>query len=163
MPRFRLDFLPHYSPDLNPIERVWKVTRRLCLHNVYFPKLEFERVNPRLVSIGRRSPILFDYVAYSPSSSSDRNFFQTIKQYRLVATRYNKLAETFLLYLPRHPVLPSPHIMITNTTRRAPIHRGSSFKHISISQPGVDSEFWRANKKLELQPGRTTYKPSICR
>jgi transposase len=69
MPRFRLDFLPPYSPDLNPIERVWKVTRRLCLHNVYFPKLEFERVNPRLVSIGRRCPSLFDYVAYSPSSS----------------------------------------------------------------------------------------------
>src|SRR3984957_13337098 len=40
MPRFRLDFLPPYSPDLNPIERVWKLTRRLCLHNVYFPKLD---------------------------------------------------------------------------------------------------------------------------
>ena len=39
-PRFRLDFLPPYSPDLNPIERVWKLTRRLCLHNVYFPKLD---------------------------------------------------------------------------------------------------------------------------
>jgi|SRR3974390_555249 len=26
--------------DLNPIERVWKLTRRLCLHNVYFPKLD---------------------------------------------------------------------------------------------------------------------------
>ncbi len=26
---FRLDFLPPYSPDLNPIERVWKLTRRL--------------------------------------------------------------------------------------------------------------------------------------
>src|SRR3954451_5471823 len=22
-----------YSPELNPIERVWKLTRRLCLHN----------------------------------------------------------------------------------------------------------------------------------
>ena len=40
MPRFTLDFLPPYSPDLNPIERVWKLTRRLCLHNVYFPKLD---------------------------------------------------------------------------------------------------------------------------
>ena len=39
-PRFRLDFLPPYSPELNPIERVWKLTRRLCLHNVYFPKLD---------------------------------------------------------------------------------------------------------------------------
>jgi len=40
MPRFRLDFLPPYSPDLNPIERVWKLTRRLCVHNMYFPKLD---------------------------------------------------------------------------------------------------------------------------
>src|ERR1700730_13111670 len=39
-PRFALDFLPPYSPELNPIERVWKLTRRLCLHNVYFPKLD---------------------------------------------------------------------------------------------------------------------------
>jgi transposase len=36
----RLDFLPPYSPDLNPVERVWKLTRRLCTHNVYFETLE---------------------------------------------------------------------------------------------------------------------------
>ena len=33
-------FLPPYSPDLNPIERVWKLFRRLCTHNEYFPELE---------------------------------------------------------------------------------------------------------------------------
>jgi transposase len=38
--QFILDFLPPYSPDLNPIERLWKLTRRLCLHNRYFPTLE---------------------------------------------------------------------------------------------------------------------------
>ena len=37
--RFSLDFLPPYSPDLNPIERVWKLTRRCCTQNVYFPAL----------------------------------------------------------------------------------------------------------------------------
>lgn len=37
---FRLDYLPPYSPDLNPIERVWKLTRRLCLHNHYFAHLD---------------------------------------------------------------------------------------------------------------------------
>jgi hypothetical protein len=37
---FRLDYLPPYSPDLNPIERVWKLTRKLCIHDVYFPTLE---------------------------------------------------------------------------------------------------------------------------
>ncbi len=35
-----LAFLPPYSPTLNPIERVWKLTRRLCTHNRYFPELE---------------------------------------------------------------------------------------------------------------------------
>ena len=37
---FVLDYLPPYSPELNPIERVWKLTRRRCLHNRYFPNLE---------------------------------------------------------------------------------------------------------------------------
>ena len=32
-------FLPPYSPDLNPIERVWKLARKLCTHNHYFPLL----------------------------------------------------------------------------------------------------------------------------
>jgi len=40
-PQFQLLFLPPYSPDLNPIERVWKLVRRLCLHNRYFPELKF--------------------------------------------------------------------------------------------------------------------------
>jgi len=39
-PGFALDFLPPYSPELNPIERVWKLTRRRCLHNRYFAKLD---------------------------------------------------------------------------------------------------------------------------
>ena len=37
---FRLDYLPPYSPDLNNIERVWKLTRKLCTHNRYFAMLE---------------------------------------------------------------------------------------------------------------------------
>ena len=32
--------IPPYSPDLNPIEQVWRFTRRNCTHNVYFPKIE---------------------------------------------------------------------------------------------------------------------------
>ena len=28
------------APDLNPVERVWKLTRRLCTHNRYFETLE---------------------------------------------------------------------------------------------------------------------------
>ena len=37
--RFALDFLPPYSPELNLIELVWKLTRRSCLHNRYFGQL----------------------------------------------------------------------------------------------------------------------------
>ena len=38
--KLALEFLPAYSPELNPIERVWKLTRKLCTHNTYFEKLE---------------------------------------------------------------------------------------------------------------------------
>jgi transposase len=37
---FTLDFLPPYSPNLNNIERVWKLLRRHCTHNQYFEHLE---------------------------------------------------------------------------------------------------------------------------
>ena len=37
--KIRLMFLPPYSPDLNNIERVWKITRRKCTHNRYFSSL----------------------------------------------------------------------------------------------------------------------------
>ena len=37
---FALDYLPPYSPELNPVERVWKRTRRNCTHNVFFPTLK---------------------------------------------------------------------------------------------------------------------------
>jgi transposase len=59
----RLDFLPPYSPDLNPIERVWKLLRKLATHNCYFATLEeltdavtremkrFEKPNPTLLSL----------------------------------------------------------------------------------------------------------------
>lgn len=38
-----LIYLPPYSPDLNPVERVWKLIRRLRTHNQYFPELEMVR------------------------------------------------------------------------------------------------------------------------
>jgi len=37
--RFSLEFLPPYSPELNPIERLWKLIRRLATHNQYFQTL----------------------------------------------------------------------------------------------------------------------------
>lgn len=35
-----LFFLPSYSPNLNPIERVWKKTKKASIHNRYFGELE---------------------------------------------------------------------------------------------------------------------------
>jgi len=32
-------FLPPYSPDLNPIERVWRITRKERTHNRYFDEV----------------------------------------------------------------------------------------------------------------------------
>jgi transposase len=37
--RLELLYLPAYSPDLNPIERVWKNLRYYVTHNVYFETL----------------------------------------------------------------------------------------------------------------------------
>lgn len=34
-----LDFFPPYSPKLNPIVRVWKLLKKLRLHNQYFSNL----------------------------------------------------------------------------------------------------------------------------
>jgi len=38
-PRLGLCFLPPYSPDLNPVEPVWKWLRREVTHNHYFEQL----------------------------------------------------------------------------------------------------------------------------
>jgi transposase len=58
--KFSLDFLPPYSPQLNPIERVWKLLRRLCLHNQHFPKLEdvVAAVEPQLARWSRANEAL---------------------------------------------------------------------------------------------------------
>lgn len=38
--KFALEFMPPYSPELNPIERIWKLTRRKGTHNRYFSSLK---------------------------------------------------------------------------------------------------------------------------
>jgi transposase len=58
--RFGLDFLPPYSPELNPIERVWKFTRRRCLHNRYFANLRdiIEAVETEFANWTTRNEVL---------------------------------------------------------------------------------------------------------
>lgn len=57
---FQLHFLPPYSPELNPIERVWKLARRNCLHNRYFAHLEdvIEAVEGQFLKWNRPNGIL---------------------------------------------------------------------------------------------------------
>ena len=38
-PHIILEFLPPYSPELNTIERVWKIIRSKGTHNRYFPSI----------------------------------------------------------------------------------------------------------------------------
>lgn len=59
-PRLQLDYLPPYSPELNPIERVWKLMRRLRLHNRYFPTLDdlTKQVSDQLAIWGKPNPVL---------------------------------------------------------------------------------------------------------
>lgn len=66
-PDFRLLFLPPYSPDLNPIERVWKLVRRLCLHNRYFPELSLvtDAVETQFAQWRCRSNTLFKLCSVS--------------------------------------------------------------------------------------------------
>jgi transposase len=37
--KFHCEYLPPYSPELNPAERIWKLTSRLCIHDTYFPTI----------------------------------------------------------------------------------------------------------------------------
>lgn len=55
-----LDFLPPYSPELNPIERVWKLLRRLRIHNQYFPTLEhlLDEVTQQLIIWSKPNDVL---------------------------------------------------------------------------------------------------------
>jgi len=59
-PQFRLHFLPPYSPQLNPIERVWKLLRRLRLHNRYFTSLPdlAHAVDQQLALWAKPNPVL---------------------------------------------------------------------------------------------------------
>ena len=36
MDKIRLVFLPSYSPNLNPIERLWKFFKKMVLYNTYY-------------------------------------------------------------------------------------------------------------------------------
>lgn len=55
-----LDYLPPYSPELNPIERVWKLLRKLRIHNQYSETLDrlLGEVSEQLVAWARPNDVL---------------------------------------------------------------------------------------------------------
>ena len=70
-----------YSPELNPIERVWKRTRRNCVHNVYFSTLQ-ALVDRVVLEAGQKSTpqaeaALPERVLSFSGLSSSESFFRT--------------------------------------------------------------------------------------
>lgn len=64
-----LHYLPPYSPNLNPIERLWKVMNEQVRNNVYFKsKRDFE------AAIGRFFTVLLPQIAGSLASRINDNF-----------------------------------------------------------------------------------------
>lgn len=57
---FELLFLPPYSPQLAPIERVWRLTRRLATHNLHFNSLDdlTQAVESRFQQWRKPNPVL---------------------------------------------------------------------------------------------------------
>ena len=52
-------FLPPYSPELNPIERVWKMIRKNYIHNQYLPSLEYlKKIVKEQINIWGKSNIV---------------------------------------------------------------------------------------------------------
>ena len=61
--RFALDFLPPYSPDLNPIERVWKLVRLAvcaCIIAILAHSLQLQTVSKKCSISGRAVTMLSD-------------------------------------------------------------------------------------------------------
>jgi transposase len=53
---FQMLYLPPYSPELNPVERVWKMTRRMATHNKYFHSLDDVKIAVETLFQKWRSP-----------------------------------------------------------------------------------------------------------
>ena len=47
-PRLHLLFLPPYSPNLNPIEGLWRWLKDCCVNNVFYPKFYQIRLSVRV-------------------------------------------------------------------------------------------------------------------
>jgi hypothetical protein len=75
--RFTVFQLPSYSPDYNPIEYVWRKTKKLATHNKYFAEFVamVESVEQALAQFARRAPdVLALFGFYCDESGLPREF-----------------------------------------------------------------------------------------
>lgn len=61
-PFISVEFLPTYSPELNPIETCWKVTKNAVTKSQYFPTLE--DMKKALVVFWREHFFMQDFITY---------------------------------------------------------------------------------------------------
>lgn len=56
--RLTVNQLPSYSPDYNPIEKLWKKIKQAETHRVYFPTFDAlrDKVEQALLKFARRAP-----------------------------------------------------------------------------------------------------------
>lgn len=56
----KFEFLPPYSPELNPVELVWKLLRNRFFHNVYFNSIDAVecKLHEALVFLYKNEPLL---------------------------------------------------------------------------------------------------------
>ena len=64
--KMTLIFLPPYSPDLNPTEQVWRITRREVTHNTYFanPHVLEDTLDPYFAAFRRPNKKLASLCAF---------------------------------------------------------------------------------------------------
>jgi len=74
-PGFRLDYLPPFSPNVNPIERFWKLTRRRRFHDEYFDKLDL------LLAAVERHPLAVRVMSRMAWGNSAAHFPDSVCKY----------------------------------------------------------------------------------
>ena len=61
-PNIKIQFLPTYCPELNPIETIWKTTRHHVTNSNYFSTIE--KLKERLEGFWQRHNFMLNFTNY---------------------------------------------------------------------------------------------------